>query len=86
MPALGALRALKLMNCMIRDGSSALYASALIPGQADAAPAADLVALAMGVLVAFKAFKNVVTGSITGLGRGACGIVRTGTRAADEHQ
>src|SRR6185369_1767971 len=57
----------------------------LMPGQAGMAPAADPVALALGVLVAFEAFQDVVAVAVTDFGRRSGRGDRAHAAAAEEH-
>src|SRR5471032_1357990 len=57
-----------------------------MPRQASLAPAADLLAMAVGILVAFKAFEDVVAVLVAVFGRGLGRIARAHAGAAQEQQ
>src|SRR5512133_1871502 len=59
--------------------------SSALPRQAGMAPATGLAALAVGVLVALKAFEHVVRCAIAGLAGQTGGLIRAGAAAADKH-
>src|SRR6266581_9188427 len=89
-PSARLLKRSKLIGeiCMatVRRQGEGIFRSTLRPRQALDAPAADAVALAVGILVALETFEDVVAIGESRLGGGLGRRTGTVATAADEHQ